>query len=168
MTKLDQTIHALFQRVSIQPNIVTHIFKEQIKDTKDISDYINLSDIFSTLIQETGRFAEHYASDLIISIDSFRKEAVALLNSRPQTPVVCNAYFGIRQSGVDCESFLNIRLTKAAEHNDYFKFQNQYRRIYAIHMNIVPEDDGYAVSVHLLNLTNDCNLKTFAAKEDIS
>lgn len=167
MTKLDHTIQALLKRTEIKPDTVTHIFKSRIQDHKTIEEYINFSGIFSVLIQETGRFAEHYASDLIIGINSFIKNATALLDQNPQSPVTCNAYFGIRESGVDGESFLHARLTEAAEQNNYFKFHNIYRRIYAIHMNIVPDEDGnYEISVHFLNLTNNCSLEIFAEKED--
>ena len=168
MSKLDKTVQAFFKDETIQPNIIAYVFKLQINDDKEITDYINLSAIFSTLIQETGRFAEYYAADLLIGIDSFKKDAVALLHSKPQTTVSCNAYFGIRQHGVDSECFLDTRLSEAAEQHNYFKFQNLYRRIYAIHMNIVPDEDSYLISVYLLNITKDCKLDIFAEKEDKS
>lgn len=168
MSKLDKTVQAFLKEETVQPNIVAYVFKSQINDDKKITDYINLSDIFSTLIQEAGRFTEYYTSDLLIDIDGFKRDAVALLHSKPQTTVSCNNYFGIRQHGVDGECFLDTRLSEAAEQHNYFKFQNLYRRIYAIHMTIVPDEDSYLISVYLLNITNDCKLDIFAEKEDKS
>lgn len=166
MTKLDETVKNLLKRTDNQPVIISYICKSQIHENQDIIDYINFSNIFTTLIQETGRFTERYASDLLISIESFKRDLTQILYSKPTVPVTCNEYFGIRQNGVDGETFLNIRLTEAAEHHNYFQFQNTYRRIYAIHVNIVPDTNSYDISVHFLNLTNDCDMKIFATKEE--
>lgn len=166
MKKLNQTIQDIFKTTSIEPDLCVNVYKSQIRNDKTIEDYINFSSIFSILIQETGRFAEHYAADLITGIDSFRKNATELLNQNPQSHVIFHSYFGIRQNGVDTESFLNERLTEAAQNNDYFKFNNLYRRIYAIRMTVIPNNGYYTVIVYLLNITNDCHLKLFQKKEE--
>ena len=91
---------------------------------------INLSSILSRLIVDTGRFAENYASDLFISWKSFEKEL--------ENPDYSGGkyLFGIRQSGVDHESFLISRFNDMQYHAE-----NYYRKIYV--MIVTVEPDGY-------------------------
>lgn len=89
---------------------------------------MNLSGMLTHLIQETGRFVEYYASDMLITLRHVDEwlhdkdfEHDALL-------------FGLRESGVDHEAYIRSRLEQCTVYsvekhriiNDY------YRKIYAI------------------------------------
>lgn len=91
---------------------------------------INLSSILSKLIVDTGRFAESFASDLFISWKSFEKEL--------ENPDYSGGkyLFGIRQSGVDHESFMISRFNDM----QYYAL-NYYRKIYVMIVTVEPDGD---------------------------
>lgn len=62
---------------------------------------INMSNLYTKLIQEAGRFCDCYASDLIYDIDAIR-EAIDNHKSR-------KFYMGFRESGIDHNSFIECR-----------------------------------------------------------
>lgn len=76
---------------------------------------INTSDIFSELIQAAGLGCEYYASDMYIELKSIDNAVENCEN--------CVRYIGIRDSGVDGNSFIKCRLQNAATYgtNNYIK-----------------------------------------------
>ena len=58
---------------------------------------INLSDLYSLLIQKTGQLCQHYASDLMYSIKHLE---TVIFNNSPQNAVTYDC-IGIRTNGVD-------------------------------------------------------------------
>ena len=80
----------------------------EIKATGQVGN-INISSIITKLIQETGRFTENYASDLLYDIDH-----------------------GIRENGVDGNSFLMNRLKDSLGYYGYPDYARNYRKIYAV------------------------------------
>lgn len=85
---------------------------------------INLSDMYNFLIQEVGRFCEHYASDFLITYDSLTR---LIENTCPDNPTTYR-FIGIRESGVDDVAYVISRMTK--DHPEYLA--SYYRKLYAI------------------------------------
>lgn len=95
---------------------------------------INYSSTFTKLIQEAGRLCDSYASDLFIDF-------TALMNrikdaGHDYTGEVC--LFGLRDMGVDGNSFIQSRL----ENNPHYG-QYDYRAIYRL--EIIVEEHDYCV-----------------------
>ena len=80
---------------------------------------INLSSIYTKLIQETGRFCERFASDVLYGIktlESFMNET---------GPFEVTEFFGLRENGVDGFEYImhNFKNGYSASY---------YRKIYAV------------------------------------
>lgn len=95
----------------------------------------NLSSIYTKLIQDTGRFVEHYASDLLIDIKHVQEWEDNVYNTmknsygRNTVNIPTEIYyFGLRQYGVDHIDFIKCR------HN------NEYRKIYKLTLSC---ENGY-------------------------
>ena len=100
--------------------------------------YINYSSILTTLIQNTGRFCERFASDLFIdwsTIDSKLQDGSMETGSY---------FFGLRDSGVDHESFIDSRMSS------YGFSSYQYRKIFRLDV-VTTEDPSWedTISLHL-------------------
>ena len=80
-----------------------------------IVNNINYSDIFSELIQAAGMGCEYYASDMFIELKSIEKDMENCENSV--------RFIGIRDSGVDGNTFIECRLRNSATYgtNNYIK-----------------------------------------------
>ena len=65
---------------------------------------INLCSVWTKLIQEAGQICEHYASDLLIEVDSIKK----LLESGKDIDE--EFLFGFRDCGVDHKEWVKIKL----------------------------------------------------------
>jgi len=90
---------------------------------------INESSILTELIQQTGRYAERYASDLFIdwsNVDKFIKDG---------TQENHTWFFGIREDGVDHESFITCRMNDGP----YWKYK--YRKIFRLDAKLGINDD---------------------------
>lgn len=142
--------------------LVDHIFDKSDKIVCDTSVYIpfhchydenniNLSSIATTLIQETGRWCESYASDFIITWDAVRDAVTKHL----QTPEILSAdvfTFGIRRNGVDHNEYIASRLYNGIDFNT-----ETYRKVYAV--QILDHDnedgDGKYVYVTLKEVTSE-------------
>lgn len=76
---------------------------------------INYSDIFTELIQATGMTCEYYASDLYYTLTAIEKVVQNVKNDV--------LYIGIRDSGVDGNSFIKSRLENSSVYgtNNYIK-----------------------------------------------
>lgn len=99
---------------------------------------INMSSIYTELIQNTGRFCEQYASDLLIDIDRVK----AILATPVDTDTEDYIVFALRQSGVDSNSYVSANLENYGR-KDSGWIGLYYRRIYAL--KIRRESDGYIV-----------------------
>lgn len=117
---------------------------------------INTSDIATVLIQYCGRFAERYASDMLITWDEVRKLIEARDISEPEEHIIC---FGIRKNGVDSNSFIMQRLKHTVTPlMNYVNVDCIYRSILALEIKITPPDENYPfgnIVMTLKDITND-------------
>ena len=90
---------------------------------------INTSSILTRLIQEAGRYCEHYASDLFIQWSRVEK----MLNDEiePETQ-----FFGFRENGVDHEAWIDNRLEE-------YSGSRAYRSIWRLDIWIEESDSYY-------------------------
>lgn len=95
-------------------------------DLQHNHDYTTLSDIYSKLIELTGRYCERFASDLLYDLQDVASFTEPCEISKPNRWVLG---FGFRECGVDGNSFLERRLKDSYE----------YRRIVAL--NIEDRED---------------------------
>ena len=96
---------------------------------------INTSSILTELIQQTGRFAERFASDLFIDWQSVN----AWIGSGCEENKTW--FFGIRESGVDHEAFITSRMESCGRY-----WQHNYRKIFRLDATIEERSYGlYAI-----------------------
>lgn len=110
------------------PNLFS-IYEKGVKSGYDV-DYeysICLSNIFSRLIQDAGRFCDRFASDVLFAIDAIKKMA---------DDVHANEILlvGIRDGSVDMTSFIAENLLGKCWQPYY------YRRIYGVKISHTPDD----------------------------
>lgn len=87
---------------------------------------INLSSIIQPLIENTGRFTENYAIDLLSSI----KHIYDVLNDRNVTKPAY-IFFGIRRLGVDHFDYIIARHADACQKKDSIS-ETPYRKLYCL------------------------------------
>ena len=132
----------------IENNIISRATGQRVKegygDNAKERFTVNISDIETKLIQNTGRFVEHYASDLFITMMSLYEYLENVEQAMLGRKVF---WFGLRESGVDGEGFL---INRVGEYPEYTYHEHYYRRIYAV---VVEADDEYEdnISVTLMN-----------------
>ena len=90
-------------------------------DLQHNGDYTTLSDIYSKLIELTGRYCERFASDLLYDLQEVASFAEPCKIDKPNRWVLG---FGFRKCGVDSNSFLEHRLKDSYE----------YRRVVALNI----------------------------------
>lgn len=90
-------------------------------------DYTTLSNIYSKLIELTGRYCERFASDLLYDLQDVASFTEACKIDKPNRWVLG---FGFRECGVDSNSFLERRLKDSYE----------YRRIVALNIEDRKDD----------------------------
>lgn len=101
---------------------------------------INLSDILTKLIQDTGRFCMRFANDLLVDIDTITKAI--------EDPDNNGVYaIAIRESGVDGNGYVRGQMMNSVWNSDY------YRCIYGIAINHT--DDGVIVTMR--NIRDEIN-----------
>lgn len=103
----------------------------------------NVSSMLTTLVQETGRFTERFASDVIISIKSFEEALDEPFEHDDEIFL-----FGMREGGVDHYEF--VRCNMSNYEYDCGKFENYYRKIYAIKLSIEDSITGNSDEVKLV------------------
>lgn len=104
---------------------------------------VNMSDIFTRIIQDTGRFAERYASDALYAIKAVDGLCKSAWTSRE--PVDEIFVFGIRASGVDGNAYFMSRLFDTrSPFVEYVHPEQVYRRVLALRVRIgmLPLFDG--------------------------
>lgn len=127
------------------PNLFS-IYEKGTKSSYDV-DYeysICLSNIFSRLIQDAGRFCDRCASDVLFAIDAIKKTV---------DDVHANEILlvGIRDGGVDTTGFIAEKLLGNCWQPYY------YRRIYGIKISHTPDD----VSVEMRNIKSAIEIFTY-------
>lgn len=104
---------------------------------------VNMSDIFTRIIQDVGRFAERYASDALYTIRTVDGLCKSAWTSRE--PVDEIFVFGIRASGVDGNAYFMSRLFDTrSDFVEYVHPEQVYRRVLALRVRIgmLPLFDG--------------------------
>ena len=92
---------------------------------------INYSGILTRLIQEAGRYCEHYASDLFIDWEAF----VNYLDRDPKAGDNRTFLFGFRQNGVDHDLFIFSRFN-----NDGIYARNEYRSMWRLDIDVTDDE----------------------------
>lgn len=87
---------------------------------------LNMSSIWTKLIQVAGRYCDYYASDLLIDVKIVESDIDGL---KPKT-----YYFGFHKCGVDHLAFIHNR--------SLFEIASDYRAIYRLDVEFL-EDDYY-------------------------
>lgn len=133
----------------------------------DFPENINLSNIYSKLIEETGRWTERYGSDLIISIDALRREFDAIRHDPDFESKSTIHAFGIRRDGVDGNLFLMSRLYESsrAKISEYVNVDANYRKILLLEMDYAAED-GYFNSIRVTATLRDATTSFLRIEED--
>lgn len=132
----------------------------------DIDGYnlkdMNLSSLWTRLIQDTGRFAERFASDLLFNIDQIEE----ILSFRPiDGPEHHLVMIGIRRDGVDGNAFVESRILDNYHGKPLpmVSVDHIYRKLYCVDIEISPNTDT-AFHVRLIDLTD---ILFYPTKEDI-
>ena len=112
-------------------------------------DNINISGILTRLIQNVGRFCEHYASDLLYDlaqVDAFLQPYDITSDNR------WVLVFGIRESGVDGAFFTSSRIKSEGK--------DRYRKILALDIQdkLVSSERRFT----LVDITDEIRLSDFA------
>lgn len=140
-------------------NAVKCAQNDKLATTRNIPlSQINMSDIYSHLITETGRFAERYASDLLYNINAIEQFLCSdrfshIDPSNPQKKEY-QAIFpvAIRKSGVDGLNFMLSRLKNTRQNAyNYVHVEHAYRKILAVEFIIAY--DG-RTDANLYDITN--------------
>lgn len=107
---------------------------------------INITSILTKIIQDTGRFVETYASDVLYGISSIRtlcEKTYALEDEIDEIFV-----FGLRRMGVDHGNFVMSRLyNDVTSFSSYLYPDRYYRRILAVRVHVFDKDpEGNQIS----------------------
>lgn len=109
---------------------------------------INMSDIYTQLIFETGRWVERYASDLLYDI-----KAIDDYIKSPDKVQQANFPIGLRKSGVDGTNFILSRLSDTRQGPCPYVYPEQvYNKILAV--SITLDDNNFNFDVKLYDITN--------------
>ena len=103
----------------------------------------SMTGMLDVLIQETGRFVESYASDLLVSVNCMMEKLRSASGNKAGLYL-----FGLRKSGVDHYEYVrsNMLQNRGCPH----RIDDYYRKIYAIKAEILPrEDSGAADTLRL-------------------
>lgn len=108
---------------------------------------INMSSILTAIIQDTGRFAESYASDVLFSLAEIYTLTENLPKDfRPDEPIDKLIPIGIRQLGVDHGAFIMSKLLHTQSSTlmgSYVHPDHIYRKILAVQIHISAPADSY-------------------------
>lgn len=109
---------------------------------------INISSIIDTIITNTGRFCERYASDVLFDLNHMNDIIKNYNPNYPEEHIVC---FGIRRDGVDGYEFLKSRLKNDFCSNPY-RINEYYRKILAVHIHF--DEENSELYCTLKDITN--------------
>lgn len=122
---------------------------------------VNASSILTKLIQDAGRFAESYASDLFILWESFMDTLKKLDKEICLTETAFVTSFGIRRFGVDGNYYLMQRLAETVNGpgsyvGSYVHAEHVYRKIFFLETTISPGGSGSKrIELKLYDATSD-------------
>lgn len=104
---------------------------------------INLSSLYTFLIQKIGKYCDYYASDFLITYDSLKR---LIENTCPDTPTTYR-FIGIRESGVDDVAYVLSRLTQ----DNPSVLASYYRKLYGLRIKHEGLDHSpkHAAYVHI-------------------
>ena len=102
--------------------------------------YINYSTILTRLIQEAGRYCEHWASDLFIDWSGIDRKL------QDGTMETTTHLFGFREDGVDHVSYI---FNKCESYNCYGMSNDYYRSIWKLDIKVT-EDDYYGARIKMI------------------
>ena len=129
------------------PATIRVAFEAESKGIKEESNMggMNISSILTNIIQETGRFAERLASDVLCDIDTIR---LLCENAYPLEEDIDEVLgLGIRRDGVDGNNFLLSRLAGSVcgPMSGYVFPEHIYRKILAVRVRVSAErsEDGF-------------------------
>lgn len=95
---------------------------------------LNLSDIYTIIIQETGRWCERYASDVLLDLDNLRSIADGHEGNRDEMLI-----FAMRRDGVDHIPFFMSRISQSVNAFNRYVDTSMYRRILAVRITVDEE-----------------------------
>ena len=110
--------------------------KEEGYVTRNHNTQINLSSIATLIIQNVGRFCEHYASDFLIDWQNVQD---AITDPNPNAKPVY-VWMGLRESGVDGLAFIANRIAETTHY---------YRRLYSIRITH-EKSDNYDAAAEII------------------
>ena len=126
------------KRIAVKnQNIIASTEGRLIANNKHPRWDVNLSAIMDILIHNTGRFVEHYASDLLIHTEHVHNY---VKNGIRHNTVF---FFGLRESGVDHDAYIANHMASSS--------YPTYRRIYALVTRI--DIPGNNITFELKDLT---------------
>lgn len=103
---------------------------------------INLSSQYSFLIKKAAEYCSHYASDLIISINSMETKMGKIDEYEDENRQLVE-WFGFRDMGVDYDAFIESRGID----------RDEYKAIYVIVFELEDTLTGYADTIYYYNAT---------------
>lgn len=110
---------------------------------------INLSSIASTLIQECGRWTDHYASDFLITWREIQDITDGSVTADPGYDRIF--IFAIRMNGVDHDTFFASNVTRRLNQFQPYLDLSEYRRVYGVRLTV--GENGRCIC-ELKNLTH--------------
>lgn len=112
---------------------------------------VNLSSILTRLIQDTGRFCDTHADDILFDLENIVNTAKHGVEN--MIPHVAIKAVGIRANGVDGAEYIFNNMNNW--HDDY------YRRIYGIKITHSIENDQDTVTVELRDIKAEVDLAAY-------
>lgn len=113
---------------------------------------VNLSSILTRLIQDTGRFCDTHADDILFDLENIVNTAKH--GAENMIPHVTIKAVGIRANGVDGAEYIFNNMN-SNWHDDY------YRRIYGIRITHAVENDEGTVTVELRDIKAEVDLAAY-------
>lgn len=120
---------------------------------------INTSQTLTRLIQETGRFAERFASDLFI--DWKQVENIIGYGNwmRPKDNETHYLAFGIRRDGVDGNAYVIRRLIDTTDKRSaYLNAEKTYRRLFILKIQLTYDEIQLQKGFNMNDITCDVSM----------
>ena len=113
-----------------------------------VSNNLNMSDINTLLVKQAAKHCRHYASDVVIDINSMERKILELaegaIKREVTAPVTEIIYFGFRDMGVDGTTFVRSRIADPVEYGDV---QRCYKALYVAEIEVGNPKGYYPVYV---------------------
>lgn len=113
-----------------------------------VCNNLNMSDINSLLIKQAAKHCQHYASDVVIDINSMEQKILELagkaIKGEVTAPVMECVFFGFRDMGVDGTTFVRSRIGDA---ESYGKIGECYKALYVAEISVGEPKRYYPVYV---------------------